>query len=379
MCLYIDGYILAIAKPKKFLIYNLEECIGKTFDIHNTLTYNILLSLTDPINAYSIIIDQDISNLNDLQKIILFLKQNFWGDCIYILENKDKPITFVPICNLENYKQTGFKSITEITIAINNELSKSHKKQIQRQFPYIYQHSEYKEIELELLKEFLSKLSSDIIINITGGNIFMYSKFKQLYEYLSCFNNTRFFFRKEYINKDFHFETPYIIIEGPTDNDMTFCKKNDSYNISFYFIVKNETELKTATFIKNELNKSNAIIQPFWNDNEQFLKKYVFFEKNDILLQNKLKTDIYLNKTINKIFYGNLFINPKGDIYTSYKFPSVGKYTDEVEVLLKNATDKNQAWHFIRNSGPCANCIYQWFCPSISDYEFFLNNFISCK
>lgn len=377
LCLYIDGYIYAAVSSKYFLLYNFEECIGKTFPVDNELTYNTLCSLTEPLNSYSIIIDKNLLQLKDFHDIVSFLRQHYWGDCITIKGN-NKPTTFIPICNLENYKQKGLNSIFEITIAINNE-EKFLSHPIQKQIPYIYQSKSYKEIDWNCLKEFIFKLSSDITINITGGDIFKYSRFRELYDTLSCFNDVRFFFKEEYINKTFNISNPSIIFVSPTLYDESICKDYDTTSCSFYFIVENEKELNIANLIKKEIRNANITILPFWNNNDTFFEDFVFFERNDELLQNKSKTDIYINKNINKNFYGNLFIDPNGYIYTSYNLPPIGNYKDSIEELIENATFHNQAWYFIRKHGECKECIYQLFCPSISNYELFLNKLKSCK
>ena len=69
ICIYIDGYIFATVKPNRFLLYNFEERTGRTFPVYNELTYKTLLSLTNPSNSYSIIIDKNLLKLKDLQDI----------------------------------------------------------------------------------------------------------------------------------------------------------------------------------------------------------------------------------------------------------------------------------------------------------------------
>ncbi len=360
------------------MLYSFEDCIGKTFPVYNKATYNTLLALTNPLNSYSIIIDEQLLELKDFHDIVSFIKKEFWGDCFPLTEH-NKPITFIPICNLDSYKHQGLNSVTEITIAINSETNISDLFPIQKQIPYIYQSNSYKEIELELLKEFIIKLPSDVIINITGGNIFEYSKFKELYSFLSCYNNTKYFFRKEYINKNWNIKNSSMFFISPKTYDESICAKYDLPDMSFHFIIENEEELNLAISFKQKLKNANMTIQPFWNKNDGFFEKFVFFERNDLLLQNRSKSDIYINKNINKNFYGNLFIDPYGHIYTSYNLPSIGTYTSSIKQILKKAISPCQAWHLTRTSRTCTNCIYQWFCPPISDYELFLNKIKPCK
>jgi pseudo-rSAM protein len=40
----------------------------------------------------------------------------------------------------------------------------------------------------------------------------------------------------------------------------------------------------------------------------------------------------------------------------------------EHEIVHKEI-DNGKSWFRIRNQAPCNDCVYQWLCPSPSDYE----------
>jgi len=61
---------------------------------------------------------------------------------------------------------------------------------------------------------------------------------------------------------------------------------------------------------------------------------------------------------------------PNGDAYANIHYTALGNiYTDNISEIIHNELEKGKSWFCIRNQAPCNNCIYQWLCPSPSDYE----------
>lgn len=105
--LYLEGFIIASMSEDKLVLYNLLEQRGKSFEITNEWTYNQIADLLSPLNGYSIIISRSFDELpNDLKRIVRYIHDSFWGDFIR-LRNQRKPITFFPICNIEEHSVSG--------------------------------------------------------------------------------------------------------------------------------------------------------------------------------------------------------------------------------------------------------------------------------
>lgn len=41
--------------------------------------------------------------------------------------------------------------------------------------------------------------------------------------------------------------------------------------------------------------------------------------------------------------------------------------------LITNELEQNTAWRKIRNEKPCNECLYQYLCPPVSNYEMIFN------
>ena len=48
---------------------------------------------------------------------------------------------------------------------------------------------------------------------------------------------------------------------------------------------------------------------------------------------------------------------------------ALGNINDDIRELIYYELVDGKSWHRIRNQAPCIDCIYQWLCPSPSNYE----------
>lgn len=68
--------------------------------------------------------------------------------------------------------------------------------------------------------------------------------------------------------------------------------------------------------------------------------------------------------------FGKLNILPNGDVYANMSHPRVGNiFSDSVYEIIEKEIQEGKSWLRIRNQPPCNKCIYQWLCPSPSNYE----------
>ena len=59
-----------------------------------------------------------------------------------------------------------------------------------------------------------------------------------------------------------------------------------------------------------------------------------------------------------------------GDAYAHVNYQLLGNiYTHSIHEIVYNEIEKGKSWLRIRNQFPCDNCVYQWICPSPSNYE----------
>lgn len=82
------------------------------------------------------------------------------------------------------------------------------------------------------------------------------------------------------------------------------------------------------------------------------------------------KREIYANQTINRNEFGKITVLPNGDILANPNNKKLGTIKDDRihDIIYREMTEGN-SWLRIRDQKPCCDCIYQWLCPSPSNYE----------
>lgn len=102
-----------------------------------------------------------------------------------------------------------------------------------------------------------------------------------------------------------------------------------SDDISYTFIITSEQEYETAAQCSESLNLKNSNITPVYNGvNLPFIEECLYLNESPL---------------------GTIDETPHGIVYH--------------ELTTGNS------WLRIRNQPPCSNCIFQWLCPSPSNYE----------
>jgi len=145
--------------------------------------------------------------------------------------------------------------------------------------------------------------------------------------------------------------------------------------------VKNNEELNKILNLTNEA--TNITVQPYLSkDNLNFFEENVFVEKSDIITSRDI-LQIAANEVINRQLFGNVFITESGEIKLNNNTASIGniKETSLYKAVYDALAEKKHfPWFLTREKvEPCKNCIYSKLCPSISNYELFLNKYNFCK
>lgn len=61
---------------------------------------------------------------------------------------------------------------------------------------------------------------------------------------------------------------------------------------------------------------------------------------------------------------------PNGDVYANLNHPTLGNINmHSIHEIVDKEIKEGLSWFRIRNQAPCNECIYQWLCPSPSNYE----------
>ena len=63
---------------------------------------------------------------------------------------------------------------------------------------------------------------------------------------------------------------------------------------------------------------------------------------------------------------------------SSYSYPKACRAGMTPEKLIQKEIEEGKSWLRVRNQEPCNACIYQWLCPSPSDYEIMIGQTNLC-
>lgn len=71
---------------------------------------------------------------------------------------------------------------------------------------------------------------------------------------------------------------------------------------------------------------------------------------------------------------------PNGDVYANVNHSALGNIsTHSIHGIVQKELEEGKSWLRIRNHAPCNTCIYQWLCPSPSDYEIVIGRPNLCR
>lgn len=77
--------------------------------------------------------------------------------------------------------------------------------------------------------------------------------------------------------------------------------------------------------------------------------------------------------------FGKINIISNGDVYANVNHPILGSiYTHSIVEIVQYELDEGKSWLRVRDQNPCNTCVYQWLCPSPSDYELFIGRSNLC-
>lgn len=151
----------------------------------------------------------------------------------------------------------------------------------------------------------------------------------------------------------------------------------------------NNVELKIAvqkqtgsSIYKEHLNELQQIIYaPVYNGgNMDFFCDNVFLSKDEIYQLKPTANDVLMNQVLNANYFGNIIIDSEGMVYSRPNGKMMGDIQpnqDIVDFIENNAISDD--WFLTRNKvSPCSNCLFQYICPPISNYEFIFNRYNLC-
>lgn len=132
-----------------------------------------------------------------------------------------------------------------------------------------------------------------------------------------------------------------------------------------------ETDYSNAMeYINIDLKKNRYNIIPILNEeNIDFFKSYIFTDLKELRNVKLSKRHILIRQALNAHDFGKLTIMPDGKVYANVNEEALGTIDNYPYDIVYKEFTSGKSWFNIRNQKPCSDCVYQWLCPSPSNYE----------
>ncbi len=410
--LYLEPHTVVFQDSETFLLYNTlsgdNEHIQK-----GTPESELIERLISTPDVYLLQINEDELMHDNIVTFIRKLRDVFIAEQIDCRLTTNKPMILYPKLRLfesvENV-QADYKSsigdnilqyLQKVTIQITDNcgLLCNSCDLACRLLTTCTKRGSAKELSINEIEEILriTQNSSTSIVNIIGGDIFLYHNFKQLCELMNRYNKLTYdlYCRDNHLIdsiksnlsllKDTKNCKLIIQFDGiAMENQIrkVLEKTNElNLNISIQFIIYSEREYHD---IENECKKigikSYEIYLNVQKDTDQTMLENLYIDRDDIFSSVHSKKDIFRRKSLNTNDFGCITIFANKDVYANINRPLLGnlKEKDILTLLYKEITE-GESWLSVRDKYPCNNCIYQWLCPSPSNYELIIGKSNLCN
>ncbi|NOR45510.1 MAG: hypothetical protein GQ534_07980, partial [Candidatus Delongbacteria bacterium] len=344
----------------------------------------------DIVSLFSKLIDNNnclnIECLNlsheKLNEVILNLKQNYLGDIITSdvgvipycptkkLKMGNKDLDFDPMSNLNRlilYLDEGILSyfvknrknkqlfLNDVVLLVNK--FKNSKLSLIELYSSFTDNN-----DVEKIVAFISDFNTDIHISL-NTTLDNFEKAMTIKE-----NN-------ENLSMSFHVYHNHL-------KEKYFSNVNINNDIEFVFLIESDNQLSYALEVIEKYNVGNHRIKPIYNNkNIDFFKNSVYLNPDDFAGSEIKRKEIYANQTLNRNFFGNLYVFSDGSVKTAMSDnQTIGRIDQDFLPILRSACKETSNWLLTRNKiKPCKNCCFNELCPPISNYEIQIGKYNLCN
>lgn len=360
----IEPYVHISIVNSNVLLYNTFD--GSFIESKDIEIVKLLKETLLKENCGVVLLTAERYNLDNIRKFIMELRAKYMGDIIDIELSKSKPVQIMPFTSLVNtqelFKKQNFPTGKKI-------------------LEYLSEISIYVDYNTNImdLNSFLKSLPNISTVNIIG-NLKDVANYKELLlvldqfpslKKITCNYSNVISLQPEFVN-NFSYS---ILINYPIDiSKWNYSRRlllNQSIPFECIFEVTSMDNYSQINKYIEEFGIEKHQLKPVYTgDNIDFFKENVFLTKDDILSTPLSISDFFINQSMNIFDFGKIAIMSNGDIYANVNYPILGNiHTHSIYEIISKELEEGRSWLRIRNQAPCNTCLYQWFCPSPSNYE----------
>lgn len=339
-------------------------------------------------NLYTTELTDEDMNDKEIQQWIHSLIEIRAGYLSYNIEFEKRPISLMPILKVQDqmehyewqhmHKMGGeiLQNLHELTFYIceskygNNEYFKQ----------YIFPLKNSKVLDCSAIYSFICNSRNPFLSNINlVGNLFSYPDFEKFINKICSLSIqcTIHIMAQDFwdnIQKVKEINWPfYIQFNLLFDSVFDISSLHDIF-LPFHFtafIFSEKDYIQLENMLEEEFfTDRNIRVIPLYNrKNLSFFESNVYIEKEELENIDLTRNEIFMKQALNTLNFGKLTVMSDGYVYANVNANLLGTiYNSPYSLVYKEFTE-GTSWFKIRNQMPCTDCIYQWLCPSPSNYE----------
>lgn len=360
----IEPYVFVDIKSKHVLLYNTLD--GVTIESTNEKIVELLQETLQEENCGVALLTHERYRQEEICCFVDELREKFMGDVINVSLSDGKPVQILPFYNYskeqELYKKNNFSSYKNI-------LEK------------LFEISLYIDATTNITKliHFLITLPKNLTFNIVG-NMEEVPNYSELFSYLDhCSSPKNLLCSYKNIiplqpifahNFSYQISVSFPINVERWNHAMKVLL-SQALPVEFVFEVSSEEDVQLSEQLIEQHQIDKYRLKPnYTGNNIRFFENEVFLSKEDILSTTMTMKDFFARQAMNLYDFGKITILPNGDVYANLNHPSLGNiYVNNIHEILHKEVEEGKSWFRVRNHPPCTDCVYQWICPSPSNYE----------
>lgn len=360
----IEPFVFVGITNQCVLLYNTLD--GVTIESDKSEVITLLRETLQKENNGVVALTNESYRNQNIFAFIRELREKYMGDIVDVAFSSGKPIQLLPYFNYfdrqEVYKKVNFfpyddilENLFEITVHVDNRTN------------------------VASLMDFLQSTPRTTKFNIIGCITDVTDYCKLLYfldqkpsiKYMHCSYTNAINLQSEF-NNNFSY---IISVSFPIDEHQWRCSRellvNQNLPFEYVFDISSVSEYQQADELLEEFEIDNYRFNPIYTGcNIQFFKENIYLTKENILSTSISIKDIFARQSMNIYDYGKINIMANGDVYANIHHPILGNiYTHNILNIICKEMEEGKSWFRLRNQAPCNDCVYQWLCPSPSDYE----------
>lgn len=373
-------------KDNKVLVYNAENKNRAFFNLSDKLE-KICYRLLELENLYTVELTVEDVNDEEISQWIHSLIDMRAGYLSLNVEFDNRPVSLMPVLKVqdnreyyEGQQELGFKgkilqNLHELTFYINGSEEGDAEYFKQTIFPVRSDLA----LERTRIRLFIKNSRSFFLSNVNlVGDLFSYPDIGELVNDISelSVQLTIHILIKDFLNhvqeiKEMKWPTDTrinILVDRVFDvsslKDLSF-----PFSLAVFIFSEDDFLRYSSLFDTFSLAEDICFIPVYNGENMSFFESNVFMEKDDIDNVDLSKNEIFIRQAINIGDFGKLTIMPDGKVFANVNMPSLGTIDDSPYSIVYKEFIAGESWFRLRAQIPCENCVYQWLCPSPSNYE----------